>query len=736
MLKAKISINLIHVRLNIYIILIILLSTIQQYSFSQNSDSLKQVLKNAVHDTTRLKILVELSDVCEIEEIDQFVNQALEICISKLKNKTLSLRERFLVFKYGGEALNNKGFISDQIGNADKAIVYYELALKMQEFINDQKGMAYSLNNIAFVYDNKGDVPKSLEYMHRALKIQETIHDKLGVAISFINIGNVLRAHGEESRAIDYFNKGLKMNEELKNNSHMAVALLNIGDVYYTNGDTANALKHFNKAIALYEKEGDEYGLAYALVNRGHIYKKQHQYDMALSIFERSLNMLEKQGDKAGVAKTLVNVVEVLLKQNNTSKALELAQKGLKISQELGYPLELKATSELLSRIYAQQGNYSKAYEMHCLYKLMDDSVNRQENRKASIQKAFQYEYEKKSTEDSLRVAAERKVFSVKIQQEKTQRVALYIGIVLIALFSGFMYNRFRVTRKQKYIIESQKVEVEQQRELADNRRLIAEEQKYIIEQKQKEILDSIHYAKRIQQAMLASEEYIDQYFKAETFIFYQPKDIVSGDFYWALSHHDKFYIAAGDCTGHGVPGAFMSLLNISFLNGNVIERGLKKPSDILNEQRQEIIKALNPNGNENSKDGMDCALCAFDLNNNKLEFALANNPLWLVRNNELIEYKADKMPVGMYEEVQKDFTLHAISIQKGDSIYMLTDGYADQFGGDKGKKFKYKHLKDVLLANAHKTMEEQKKMLSDTINTWKGNLEQVDDILIIGIRV
>jgi serine phosphatase RsbU (regulator of sigma subunit)/Flp pilus assembly protein TadD len=736
MLRAKISINLICVRIKIYIRYILLLSFFSQYVFSQNPDSLKQALKNATHDTVRVKLLVELSDVCEIEEIDSYVTQALVLCNKNLKNKSINSRERFLLFKYAGAALNNKGFINDQIGNTDKAIVYYELALKMQEFINDQKGVAYSLNNIAFIYDNKGDVPKSLEYMHKALKIQESIQDKAGVAISFINIGNVLRAHGEESKAIDYFNKGLKMNEELQNNSHTAVALLNLGDVYYTKGDTANALINFNKAIALYEKEGDEYGLAYALVNRGHIYKKQHQYDKALAIFERSLNMLEKQGEKAGVAKTLVNIVEVLLKQNNINKASEQAQKGFKLSQELGYPLELKATSELLSKIYAQQGSYQKAYEMHCLYKLMEDSVNRQENRKASIQKGFQYEYEKKSTEDSLRVEAERKVFSVKIQQEKTQRVALYIGIILITLFSGFMYNRFRVTRKQKYIIESQKVEVEQQRELADNRRVIAEDQKNIIEQKQKEILDSIHYAKRIQHAMLTSEEYIANHFDAETFIFYQPKDIVSGDFYWALSHHNQFYISAADCTGHGVPGAFMSLLNISFLNGNVIERGLKNPAEILNEQRKEIIKALNPNGNENSKDGMDCALCAFDLKNNQLQFALANNPLWLIRENELIEYKADKMPVGMYEEVQKDFTLNTIEIKKGDCIYLLTDGYADQFGGDKGKKFKYKHLKDTLLANVNKPMEEQKYILSQTINTWKGNLEQVDDILIIGVRV
>ena len=723
-------------KIKIYIFSILFLILFSQVYYAQNPDSLKQALKKEMQDTARIKLLVELSDVCEIEEIDNYVNQALEICSRKLKNQSITSREKALMFKYAGAALNNKGFISDQIGATNKAIGYYEIAIKIQEFINDKKGMAYSLNNIAYIYDNQGDVPKALEYMHRALKIQEEIQDKDGVAISLINIGNVFRAHDEEIKAIDYFNKGLKMNEELNNNSHMAVALLNIGDVYYTKGDTANALKHFNKAIALYEKEGDEYGLAYAFVNLGHIYKKQHRYDKALIVFEKSLTMLEKQGDKAGVAKTLVNVVEVLLKQNNISKASELAQKGFKISQELGYPLELKATSELLSKIYAQQGNYQKAYEFHRLYKQMEDSVNRQENRKASIQKGFQYEYEKKSAADSVKVAEERKVFEVKMQQEKTQRLGLYLVLGLIILFSVFIYNRFRVTRQQKHIIESQKIEVEQQRELADNRRLIAEEQKFIIELKQKEILDSIHYAKRIQQAMLASEEYVAQHFQAENFIFYQPKDIVSGDFYWALSHHGKFYIAAGDCTGHGVPGAFMSLLNISFLNGNVIERGLKNPAEILNEQRKEIIKALNPNGNENSKDGMDCALCTFDIKNNLLQFALANNPLWLIRNNELLEYKADKMPVGMYEEVQKDFTLQSIEIKKGDCIYLLTDGFADQFGGDKGKKFKYKHLKDILLLHHNKPMIEQKQILSHTINTWKGNLEQVDDILIIGIRV
>jgi serine phosphatase RsbU (regulator of sigma subunit) len=210
----------------------------------------------------------------------------------------------------------------------------------------------------------------------------------------------------------------------------------------------------------------------------------------------------------------------------------------------------------------------------------------------------------------------------------------------------------------------------------------------------------------------------------------------VSGDFYWATEQHDRFYIATCDCTGHGVPGAFMSLLNISFLNENIIEKGISDPSLILDQQRRQIIKALNPVGNENSKDGMDCVLCSFDLSNNKLEFAAANNPLWLVRDEKIIEFNPDKMPVGKGEQNDKGFTLQSIDLQKGDMIYMFTDGFADQFGGPKGKKFMYRQLGKLILS-VHKTpMNAQKQALSNELNSWKGSNEQVDDILVIGIRI
>jgi serine phosphatase RsbU (regulator of sigma subunit) len=226
-------------------------------------------------------------------------------------------------------------------------------------------------------------------------------------------------------------------------------------------------------------------------------------------------------------------------------------------------------------------------------------------------------------------------------------------------------------------------------------------------------------------------------------FILYKPKDIVSGDFYHALAHQhpnskdELFYMCTADCTGHGVPGALMSMMGISHLNESIIEKKLVHPNEILDNMRRGIISSLNPEGSdEESKDGMDCVLCAYDFSKMKLEFAAANNPLWLLRNGKLIEYKSDKMPVGMYGGEVRPFTLQEVDLEKGDIVYTFTDGYADQFGGEKGKKFKYKQLQEILIQNWALPMEEQKQILDDKFEKWKGNLEQIDDVLIIGVKI
>ena len=226
-------------------------------------------------------------------------------------------------------------------------------------------------------------------------------------------------------------------------------------------------------------------------------------------------------------------------------------------------------------------------------------------------------------------------------------------------------------------------------------------------------------------------------------FILYKPKDIVSGDFYYALAHQPKtkknelFYLCTADCTGHGVPGALMSMLGISNLNEAIIEKDIHEPHEILNNVRKGIIESLDSEDkSEENKDGMDCVLCAFDFKKLTLEFAAANNPLWIFRNGEMLEYKPDKMPVGKYRDEVTSFTLQKVKLQKDDIVYSFTDGFADQFGGEKGKKLKYKPFQEILIKNASQPMEDQKKMLENIFDNWKGDLEQVDDVLVVGVKI
>jgi ligand-binding sensor domain-containing protein/serine phosphatase RsbU (regulator of sigma subunit) len=300
--------------------------------------------------------------------------------------------------------------------------------------------------------------------------------------------------------------------------------------------------------------------------------------------------------------------------------------------------------------------------------------------------------------------------------------------LAVLALLGGvvgfFRYRTAALRRRQK---ELEHTVTERTAEVVH--------QKHMVEEKQKEIIDSINYAQRIQHALLAGDKLLQENL-GDHFVLFQPKDIVAGDFYWGTNTPDGFMLITADCTGHGVPGAFMSLLNISKLSETISEKKITRPDLVLNNVRSEIIRSLNPNAGDNSQDGMDCILCRFDLKNRKLEYAAANNGFYVVRNKELVHCVADKMPVGKSHDNKTPFTLHTIELQSGDMIYTLTDGYPDQFGGPKGKKFKYKQLEEFLVQIAEQPMKAQKESLRTTVLEWRGNLEQVDDICIIGIKV
>jgi serine phosphatase RsbU (regulator of sigma subunit) len=287
-------------------------------------------------------------------------------------------------------------------------------------------------------------------------------------------------------------------------------------------------------------------------------------------------------------------------------------------------------------------------------------------------------------------------------------------------------------------VLEQQKEEIQTQRDELEIQRDYVTNQRDEISKQNKLITDSINYAKRIQSALLSPHEQIDNFFD-ENFILYKPRDIVSGDFYWFEVFENKIIIAVADCTGHGVPGAFMSMLGISFLNEIFKSYSFHlhdiKSNDILNQLRDEIKISLHQTGKfDENKDGMDIALCIFDRGKNLLQFSGAHNPIYIVRAGELIELKPDKQPIGIYLK-ELPFTKIEFELKKSDTIYMFSDGYCDQFGGEKNEKFKSKRFKELLVKIQDKNISEQKIELEKNLELWSGKNEQVDDILVTGIK-
>ncbi|CAN5483329.1 hypothetical protein BH10BAC1_BH10BAC1_19920 [soil metagenome] len=434
-------------------------------------------------------------------------------------------------------------------------------------------------------------------------------------------------------------------------------------------------------------------------------------------------------GDKRGESTSLGAIGKAYFKQKKYTVALGYLNKALAIATEIEDIVSEREVTEILYDTYKGMGNHVKALEYYEQHVVLKDSILKDDNQRQIANKELEYQYEKKAAADSVKNGEERKVThalilakNAQIKQDNTQKWALYGGVCLLLVFGGLMYNRFRITSKQKNIIEIQKLETEGQ--------------KAIVEEKQKEILASISYAKRLQEAILPPQRLIKQHLP-NSFFFYKPKDIVAGDFYWLETdqkNNDVIFFAAADCTGHGVPGAMVSVVCSNALNRTVNEFGITDPGKILDKASELVVETFEKSESE-VNDGMDISLCTFNKSTYELKWSGANNPLWIIRNNGLIEYKPNKQPIGKVD-APAPFITHTVQLQKNDTLYLFTDGYADQFGGEKGKKFKLSSLQELLLSNSQLTMIQQLSAVDETLKNWKGNIDQVDDILIIGIKL
>lgn len=725
-------------------------------AYSQKIDSLLNKLKLAKHDTDRVLLLNQLIDA----EYDPtralvYIKQLGAICNKHLIDKKKDELSAFYL-KNSANYIGGIGNYKIGIGDLDSALFYFQKAYEIKKKVGDKQGIAELSNNIGYIYNQRGDYDHSIENYLQCLEISQEIENKEFIASSYNNLAASYQNMGQIQKFLEYAFKGLKLREETNDLNGLSYSYNNLATYYLEQNDLPKAIDYFKKCLAITKKlnlkkgiartlnnlsscyskkmeynkayelllesykiceaEKDKAGMAVAMGNMGwELYKYQHKVEDGIEMIQKSLKLWEEIGVKAQIANKCKNLGAIYYQTNKLPEAEKYAYRSLTISKEIAAPADIEVASGLLKSIYTKLGKYKDALEMSDLSIKMRDSINNIELKKAAFKQNIKYEYEKKALADSVFVAQEKKTNQIKLEKERTQKYALYIGLILVLIFSIFIFSRFKVTQKQKNIIEHQK---------------------HIVEEKQKEILDSINYAKRIQSALLASNKLLNDNLP-EHFVYYNPKDIVAGDFYWAVNTNEGFIYITADCTGHGVPGAFMSVLSITKLNQSINEKGITQPDLILNSVRDEIITALNPEGStEESQDGMDAILCKLNRKTMKLEYAAANNSFYIIRNKTIIHCAGDKMPIGKSINDKVSFTCHEVNIEKGDVIYTLTDGYADQFGGPKGKKFRYKQLEELLLKICHLGMPEQKKELGELFNKWRGDLEQIDDVCIIGVKV
>ncbi len=624
----------------------------------------------------------------------------------------------------------------------------YNLALQTKEYHAIAK--AQNIRGIGYAYQNK--IPEAIKYFMKANEIASKLPPTDILVDSRNNIGNMYITQGDSVNALHYISLGLKAALLYGNLDRELITRIQLTSLEIDCKKLDDAFINLESIRAKYHLITELDVKAYYHIARCRFFYEKEVYDSALVHAQIGLAQYESLNDAIGMTTCNYYVGMNQLKIGNLNKAVEHCQTSYNVADTSSLDIWKMQSCECLWQAYQEKGDYANALNYHLKLTQLSEQTKNDERVRDITKLEMEVEFTKTRLEDSLKIAEknlrEKSAQDLILQQEKSKNIILYIGLGGLAIIAFILYRSFRSKKRDNLIIL---------------------EQKNTVEQKQHEIMDSISYAKRLQDAILPSHTQI-QNMLPDHFIFYAPKDIVSGDFYWmeslakatdsdGVKKDFVTLLAAADCTGHGVPGAMVSVVCSNALRRSVREFGLTNPGEILDKVSSIVVETFENDRNE-VKDGMDAALISLSEEKENgeriLEFSGANNPLWIVRSVEkineaqindpsvtieetnsmaMIEVKGDRQPVGIFAN-KKPFQTTKINLLKGDLIYVFTDGFPDQFGGPKGKKLKYQTFKKLLLSSAHLTMSEQKEMLADTLAKWQREFEQTDDICVIGVRV
>jgi len=616
--------------------------------------------------------------------------------------------------------------------------------LKSKELAEQALSMAKEANIDTLIYISRfncGVANYFLDKKQEALEdfiankeLAEKLKDDSKIIESLNGIGNMYKDIDRYESALQTYHEGLTLCEaknipdkKLLIVSNLAMAHINLG-----NPDSANYYNY--KALSYYHqyKSGDRAFLMNVYGSLLGCYSDLKMEDSVLKYSSLAIAIADELGDKHTRAGNTYNVGEFYSKIKNHTKAIKYLEEADALSEESRNPSLEYEIKQALAKAYYATGSFEKSATFYKKSLELSNEIHQEQTVEKLSEMEVKYETGKK--EDELkRLSAEQEISALKVKQSRTLTFISIFSVIVFLIIAGVLFKQNKNKKQANALLQKQNDEITHQK---------------------KEITDSINYAKRIQLSILPPDKMVKRLLP-DAFIFYKPKDVVSGDFYWVEEKNNLVMFAAVDCTGHGVPGAMMSVVGMSLLNRAVNEKDLTKPSDILQHLDMGVTDTLRQNQEDNAvKDGMDLSLCTYKAHTKELQFAGAFNNLWIVRKNfssshkitsdkeiffedSLLEIKADKFPIGSNTDgVADNYTNHKIQLQTGDYIYLYSDGFADQFGGPKGKKFKYNALKKLLISIHDLSPAQQHEAIKTAYENWKGNLEQIDDILVIGVRV
>ena len=695
----------------IYYIILILIS-FNSLSSQINCDSLNFVCKNTNYsDTTRFEAINKLTENYlqkrQLDSVYYFAKLHYDYAIEKSNKKQIAAALINM-----GNSFYWKAFFTE-------AMEYFQKSLKTSEEINDEEGIANSLALIGGIYMNKDNFLTGIEYSQKALKIYEKIGSKLGIANTLRLIGSNYKKNNNYEKSKFYLEKCLPLYEELGNKNGIAFSIYYLGTIMWEQGDYNNALKNCQICLKIWDEIGDKNGVALSLIQIGKINLKTGNFQEAINNFNSAYKLWEEIGDLSGIPIALNSIGEYYNKTGLYNKAIKVCSKSLDYATLVGVMIEQKEACNCLYTAYKSIGDNVNAINYLEKMIIIKDSIFNIQNSDKATQLQLQYEFDKKEALTKLVQEKKDVITQNELQSQKMVRNGFIGGLIVLIIMFIIAIIRFREKKKLSDKLAIQNAEIENQ--------------KSIVDEKNEQIYDSIRYASTIQHAILPWDSTLQKAFR-DIFIFYKPKDIVSGDSYWFQEVDGIKFLAVIDCTGHGIPGSMLTVIASSVLDDAVLSKRLTDTGEILTYMNSKVTEVLNQRLKENeTRDGMELALIA--VKDNKIQFSGAGRPLYL-KNESFEIIKTDKRGIAGQTE-NDEYQFSTIEIEKSEnlSLYLTSDGFADQMN-EQSKKYSTKRFISFLESISDKSMSEQNNILENEFNSHKGSRNQIDDVTILGVRV